>query len=641
MVDTSAPSARKLRRAIRRRFDEKENRQIRLPAVLGNGNNEVSTGEGNRVWVRIDGSAPTTAICDGASAVNNQAVWVGRPPHDPKEMHVLGIRRLSKDEVRRHGVENHREQHEPFGPDTIRVSREQIQQLKIIPIRNPNRPELRVFINPALIDVAGVTTLFGTLNADKSVTPEVGDLSAYAITTPGKARWVRLDIDTSGELVVTAGTEVNLSAITLADIPARPVDFMQALGAIRLYYGQSEFKYHKTNNDIQDLRHVHAHIASDIPSHTHTESDITDLSHDAVKIDGITVDLTGIADGQTIIYDLANTKFIAGDAGASLTVEEIDGTPSVANVTKIKVPNGTLTDNGDGTLTLDFGSAATDGAAIHDNTAGEIAAIAEKTALVSGDMLIIEDSEDDNNKKMVKVDNLPGGGSVTPVYTKWDQDAPPSSAGACDDEFNDASFDTAKWTEFDPNSVLTITEADYGLTFDETTRAGDNIVGCYQTIPAGDFSIITKVSLSAIRSTVCFTGLALWENPADTSKGIYTLDFQKASNVNSIEVLRFNNHNNINSATIAINDILIGDTAYLRIRRTGTTYGFDWGLDGLGWERIYSGSLAFTPTKFGLILNNVNTGVTIRARFDFFRYKSSDVGFVGVLEGRAIGQGSA
>ncbi len=37
--------------------------------------------------------------------------------------------------------------------------------------------------------------------------------------------------------------------------------------------------------------------------------------------------------------------------------------------------------------------------AIHDNVAGEIAAITEKTTLVDADMILIEDSEDSNNKK--------------------------------------------------------------------------------------------------------------------------------------------------------------------------------------------------------------------------------------------------
>lgn len=51
--------------------------------------------------------------------------------------------------------------------------------------------------------------------------------------------------------------------------------------------------------------------------HTHVETDITDLDHDAVKIKGVVVNAAPGAgnDGQAIIYDLASNKFIYGDAG--------------------------------------------------------------------------------------------------------------------------------------------------------------------------------------------------------------------------------------------------------------------------------------------------------------------------------------
>lgn len=44
-----------------------------------------------------------------------------------------------------------------------------------------------------------------------------------------------------------------------------------------------------------------------------------------------------------------------GGGGTALTIEDLDGTPSVANVDTIKVTNGTLTDNGDGSVTIDTG----------------------------------------------------------------------------------------------------------------------------------------------------------------------------------------------------------------------------------------------------------------------------------------------
>ena len=51
--------------------------------------------------------------------------------------------------------------------------------------------------------------------------------------------------------------------------------------------------------------------------------------------------------------------------------------------------------------------------AIHDNIAGEIVAITEKTTIDPDDELIIEDSEDSNNKKSVKVSTLKDVNSKT------------------------------------------------------------------------------------------------------------------------------------------------------------------------------------------------------------------------------------
>lgn len=57
-----------------------------------------------------------------------------------------------------------------------------------------------------------------------------------------------------------------------------------------------------------------------------------------------------------------------------------------------------------------LGGGGTDADAIHDNVAGEIAAVTEKATPVAADLVLIEDSEDSNNKKRVQVGNLPGGG---------------------------------------------------------------------------------------------------------------------------------------------------------------------------------------------------------------------------------------
>ena len=61
-------------------------------------------------------------------------------------------------------------------------------------------------------------------------------------------------------------------------------------------------------------------------------------------IGGTDIDVT--RDGRNFTIDFTGTT------GSSLTVEEIDGSPSVSDVTEIKVSNGQLTSNGGGSVTI-------------------------------------------------------------------------------------------------------------------------------------------------------------------------------------------------------------------------------------------------------------------------------------------------
>lgn len=196
--------------------------------------------------------------------------------------------------------------------------------------------------------------------------------------------------------------------------------------------------------------------------HVHVENDITNLSHDAVSILGnpISIDVSFPGDGNVLIWSATSGSWVSGyvsggssgggghiiedettpltqrsrlsfqgtgvevtdDAindrtvvtisnsgsggGESLTIREIDGSPSVSGVKTIVVTNGTLTDSGSGIATLAFGSAGTDGDAIHDNVDGEIQAIAEKTSLDDNDIFLLEDSGASYAKKRVTLANL-------------------------------------------------------------------------------------------------------------------------------------------------------------------------------------------------------------------------------------------
>lgn len=106
-------------------------------------------------------------------------------------------------------------------------------------------------------------------------------------------------------------------------------------------------------------------------------------------------------------------------------------------------------------------AAAYDGDAIHDNEAGEISALTEKTTPVSADVLILEDSENSYAKRKVQIGNLPGGGtddqtaSEVPFTPYGDLDATDVQAAIqeLDDEKEAADATILKQADVDDTPV--------------------------------------------------------------------------------------------------------------------------------------------------------------------------------------------
>lgn len=315
------------------------------------------------------------------------------------------------------------------------------------------------------------------------------------------------------------------------------------------YALETTFSGYYTKSEVNNLWAVTAPI-----DHTHVEDDITDLSHDAVKIQGVSVDTALPIDGQALAYDALLGKY----------------TPTT----------------------------------------------------ISGS----------------------GGGSST--ISVWCPYAPPASGTSYDDEFSNSSFNSSLWTEYDPGNCLTILEDDRGLVFTQDMTNGYKVAGIYQPIPSGDFTITTKTD--ALTRQLDFTdtgiGLALWEDATDSSKKIYTWELDVRSDDHTAQLMQWTNYTT-RAGLVTNYTGVITTSLYLRIRRSGANYSFDWSHDGIGWimldpPTVADRTLSFTPTSFGITLYN-SIGAykigSIGAITSFFRYNASDVGISGTLYGRRVG----
>lgn len=135
--------------------------------------------------------------------------------------------------------------------------------------------------------------------------------------------------------------------------------------------------------------------------------------------DLLDVDVFGVQDGQTLVYDglyggwYADTPLGSGDMTKSVYDTDDDGVVDEAESVPwsgVTDPPATYEPSAHEHVEADITDLDhTDADAIHDNVAGEISAVAEKEAPDDDDVLLIEDSEASYVKKKVKISNLPAG----------------------------------------------------------------------------------------------------------------------------------------------------------------------------------------------------------------------------------------
>ena len=159
--------------------------------------------------------------------------------------------------------------------------------------------------------------------------------------------------------------------------------------------------------------------------------------------------------------------------------------------------------------------------AIHEDQAGEIQAIAEKLSPVAADVVLIEDSQDSNNKKKVRVDNLTGGANTDENVKVSAND---TTAGYLSEKIVVAE-------QVNPTNVLELNELNDGanedleISFDETklsiTESQISDLGPYNNYShpnhTGDVTSIGDGAQTIAANAV--TNAKAADMPANTLKG--------------------------------------------------------------------------------------------------------------------------
>lgn len=247
------------------------------------------------------------------------------------------------------------------------------------------------------------------------------DLTSYVPTTSNRQVWCKVGVDpVSNSAVAVAGGE-QVATVPLLDEALAAVDFSLyiPLAGVKLKTGDTSLASAARFADCRPWWTVQAE-----PWRLPAPQTVT-LSAGAVTVSQtacLVTSETGTADDLATLTAVGENTFVLlkADTGHTITVKH--GTGNIAlngGADFVLNSEKTLLLYYDGSTWADVGagggSSGTDAAAIHDNVAGEIAALVEKATPASADLLLIEDSAASNTKKKVQVGNLPGGsgGSIT------------------------------------------------------------------------------------------------------------------------------------------------------------------------------------------------------------------------------------
>jgi len=270
--------------------------------------------------------------------------------------------------------------------------------------------------------------------------------------------------------------------------------------------------------------------------------------------------------------------------------------------------------------------------AIHDNVAGEIAAVAEKGAPVNADLVLIEDSAAGNAKKRAQLGNLPGGGGggSVPQWMEYrgGRQGAPDTAHADDDFFTADS--SADYTEVVASGSATWVYGTYdSLECEFENQSNVDWAVAVKAIPAAGVPITIETRLdpgamennSYIAAGLCFT------SGTATSSEMFVVGFGSASNIGRMLATSADG-NTVTSADWSTVQIVHGGPKILRlIWSAANTFDIAVSTKGARWTDLGQGSFTrtFTPTHMGFAVTSYGNADPSLISYDYLRVFESDL----------------
>lgn len=275
------------------------------------------------------------------------------------------------------------------------------------------------------------------------------------------------------------------------------------------------------------------------------------------------------------------------------------------------------------------GFGGSDADAIHDNVAAEISAITEKTTPVSGDLIVIEDSAASNAKKRVQIGNLPGGSGGVPADSWLGRlFAVDGSAHGDDEEFND----TIGGTAVTPTGTATWTQDGHVLSVAFHDIDADDIASRLYALTPSSSPITIETACRLLSEDVdhSLVGLVFADGTASTSN-VATL-YYRNSNTSGPGFKQRSGTATALTSDEGGADIVVAGSGWVFMRLVWTaanTFDVSVSIDGITWDdfRMSSFSKTMTPTHFGVWVSNfhdTNAHESIGS-FEYLRVTETDL----------------